>query len=301
MSDGALISNQLFSNIKEPNKIVPLLIGTGKNIIYWDGQKATSVFKTKNRAYGITWNRDHVFVAIGRENKIFVFDKNFEEVDIISLSGSRSDLHQALWYGNKLYAVDANHASLIRYDGKENRLDWKQERFCEKDDKPHINSIWCDGQFFYIVEHWKYKLPKKIRIFNLQWQCVDVLEIEKSIFTDQVNGIHNVYKENDVLYTLGPEMFIQIDLHKTIAHRITGPWQCYLRGLARTDNRFYIGMSKFIAVRSARIKGESAFMVLDDNLNAMQITVLENTGEVYEIRALKGDKAHNGIDCPFQG
>jgi hypothetical protein len=60
-------------------------------------------------------------------------------------------------------------------------------------------------------------------------------------------------------------------------------------------------MSQFESIRTARVKGESAFAVLDDALEVTEVVKLKDAGQIHEIRALSGDRAHNGIECPFRG
>ena len=71
----------------------------------------------------------------------------------------------------------------------------------------------------------------------------------------------------------------------------------YFRGLARTKDRFYIGVSHF-SPREKRVEGGSAILVMDSDLNQLGFVQLEGTGQLCEIRALEGDKAHNGTNCP---
>lgn len=282
----------------------PLLLSTMGKLIYWDGEKANTVYKTQGRIYGITWNQEHLFIIAGRKNEnILVFDKQLKMQNTIQCTDGMRDAHQALWLKGTLYIMDTGRESIIYHAEKTNRIRWPG-RFCEKHEKPHINSIWYNKQQFYIVEHWRKRLPKKIRILDLNWQTVNVLTLGRNVFkSEEALGIHNVYVENDYLYTLGPEVIIKISLQdgSIYTQQVKSPWPCYVRGLARTDNEFYLGLSKFHYIRDKRIKGDSAFMVLDNNLQIKETIILKDAGQVYEIRALKGDRAHNGIDCPFQG
>lgn len=283
-----------------------LLIGVMGRLIYWDGKRANTVFEAHGkRIYGITWDKEHILIAVGRKGgEILVFDGEWRRQGVIQLDHYLQDAHQILWWKGTLYIVESGCETVLCYrDRKVKRVGWMQ-CFYERPKKPHINSIWCDGKRFYVVEHWRQQLPKKVRILDLKWQSQDVLMIGKEIFGNEPdNGIHNVYIENGWLYTLGPGRLIQLDLSsgETSVHQMEGPWPYYLRGLARTDGAFYVGMSQFARVRSARTKGESAFAVLDDALKVRDMVTLKDTGPMHEIRALVGDRAHNGIECPFRG
>lgn len=283
-----------------------LLIGVMGKVIYWDGEQANTVFKTQGkRVYGITWNREHIFVAVGRRRgEILVFDGQWKSQGAIPLYDGPRDAHQMLWWDRTLYIAEPGREAIAYYrDGETKRIGW-QGRFCGEREKPHVNSVWCDGQRFYVTEHWRRLLPKKIRILDLEWRPQGVLVIGEEILGNGPdNGIHNAYVENGWLYTLGPGRLIQLSLSsgEVIAHQIEGPWPFYLRGLARTEDAFYVGMSQFSRVRIARAKGKSAFAVLNNALEVRKIVTLKDTGQVHEIRALAGDRAHNGIKCPFEG
>ncbi|NIP85355.1 MAG: hypothetical protein GTO03_07255 [Planctomycetales bacterium] len=75
----------------------------------------------------------------------------------------------------------------------------------------------------------------------------------------------------------------------------------YLRGLARTD-RFYVGVSR-CGERAERHgpENDSAVLVLDDDLVEVGRIELQGTGQLCEVRALDGDRAHNRLPCPFRG
>jgi hypothetical protein len=284
-----------------------LLIGAMGKVIYWDGAQAHTVFDAQGeRAYGITWDEDRIFVAVGRKKgKILIFDGQWRMQGEVQVYDGSRDTHQMLWWKGTLYIAEPGREAIIRYkDGKTDRIGW-QQRFCERREKPHVNSIWCDGIRFYVVEHWRRQLPKKVQVLDLNWKPLGALVIDGEVLSGSPsNGIHNVYVEDGHLYTLGPGRLIRLNLEsdEASAHQIEwSPWPYYLRGLARTDDAFYVGMSQFESVRTARARGQSAFAVMDDALDVVEVVMLRGAGQIHEIRALSGDRAHNGIDCPFRG
>jgi len=63
--------------------------------------------------------------------------------------------------------------------------------------------------------------------------------------------------------------------------------------------RFFFGLSE-AKVRNERGEGDSAVLVLHDDLEVDGVIPLKDTGGLNEIRAVDGpDLAHNGMECPY--
>ena len=77
-------------------------------------------------------------------------------------------------------------------------------------------------------------------------------------------------------------------------------YQHYLRGLARTDGLWLIGVSQ-AASREDRQYGPSSVLVLDDDFKEVyRINLDQRFGQLMEIRLLSSpDYAHNGVRCPL--
>ena len=299
-----------------------LLIGAIEKLVYWDGERADVVYETTEpfvplttgpfdglttgRIFGVTWDREHIFVVTSQHlGQVVVFDGQWREVGVIPFGDGVRDPHphQALWWAGTLYIALTGYHAIACYDGEKTTVEWPG-RFCDKDGSdPHVNSIWSDGQSLYVVEHWRDKLPKKVRRFDLNWTLQETWLLGEEAFGGQNHhGIHNVYVEDGYLYTLAPRQAIGLCLEtgetETVAGALPG---YYLRGLARTEDAFYVGMSLNRRVRKERAKGDAAVMVLDGQWQERGIITLQDVGQIHEVRALRGDRAHNGIDCPFRG
>ena len=175
----------------------------------------------------------------------------------------------------------------------------------ETDD--HVNSIWYDKKHYYVCEH--LFGPSRIRILDFGWNPVNNWQIG--------NEALNIYVEDGVVYVcdsahgavLARDLKTGKETSVCIADKldwISKPVErfihiAYTRGLARTENRFYIGCSAFTP-RGERIKGQSAVAILDSDLNYIDKIILEDTGGLGDIRVVDGiDRAHNGFYCPWDG
>jgi len=278
-----------------------LLVATYQKLIYYDGKQCNVILNNPDNIYSITWNQENIFVITGKH--ILVYDDIWQLQETISFwdTGLDPHPHQAIWH-NGLFIVLSGYNYIAHYVGAYTSIIEWLGKYCKSNDDPHINSIWYSNHRFFVVEHWRDKLPKKIRIFDEMWKWQCAIDVTKELFDDRWNGIHNVYVENEKMYTLGPRRIITLGKQQdTVKTDFDIPWQFYFRGLARTDNHFYVGVSKHNKLRENRASGESAILVLDDNLNQENLIILNDTGQVHDVRAMVDDKAHNGIDCPFKG
>lgn len=267
-----------------------LLIGTARRLLLWDGQPHT-VYESDSLTYGITWDGRHAYVVNGPD--LLVMDKDLEVVDRLALD--MWGPHQALYSSGRVYIMESARNTIITVAGRAyHRQRWPHMMPGED---PHINSLWVQGDKHYVVEHRQMVTPKRIVVTDRDWTMLHVIEIPESALMGKLSGLHNVYVEDDTLYTLGPGVIVTHNLVTGEFRTVTpdGEFPMYLRGLARTQDRFYIGVSHH-QPRDRRVEGGSAFLVMDSNLNQLELVSLEGTGQLCEIRALEGDRAHNGIN-----
>ena len=210
--------------------------------------------------------------------------------------------HQILWWGGLLWMANAIPGQVLVWDG----VGVKVLRWQREDGFPlHPNSIWCDGELVYVLEHRGPKMPKWVRVLDMDFETVRSIKITGRMFKRKrgIHGVHNVYVENGMLYMLSPSGVMRLEMESgksdfTVLNRV-GSEEYYVRGLARTD-RFYIGLSE-IREREERAEGGSFILVTDDDFNVTEMMRLEGTGALHEIRVVDGvDRAHNRIPCPYQ-
>jgi len=287
-----------------------ILIAAHQRVVLWDGKTQHTILKGHKRSkyttyYGITWNEEHIFVAESgnaRHSTYHVLDGNLERIGELPIGRDISDPHQIYWWDGKLYVASADQDKIVIWDGESCRdVRWSEPGEARK----HVNSVWCDGERFYVVEHRYREMPKRIRIFNLEFESIDCIELTAKGFVKAYpRGIHNVYVEDGMLYGCSPKAMYKYNLssgeHEPIRISRVAESAHRMHGLARVPGRFFIGLSR-IAIRSERGRGNSAVLVLDDDLNVMKEIWLKDAGGINEIRAVDGpDLAHNRMRCPFQ-
>jgi hypothetical protein len=234
-----------------------------------------------------------------------VFDKEFSFKETLTFGKELGVPHQALWWGGVLYVTDTDHEKdrVLLWDGEDiQTIRWPQW----EEHVIHPNSIWCDGEAFYVVEHGGSGFPKWVQVLDLEFNPLERIELPKSIFPEPsriFHGIHNIYVEEGILYTLGPTSVVWYEIasgesdHVFFTQYMDGPF--YNRGLARVKGKFYIGLSE-IRERRKRAQGNSFILVADDNFNVLNILKLELAGGLHEIRAIDSlDLAHNRVKCPL--
>jgi len=285
-----------------------LLIATHNELILWDGSPHILMKNKKHNKvhdyYGITWDNENIYVSerIWLQCHIHVFNKKLKRIGELPIGVDLASVHQIFWYNGILYITNTQRNQILLWGGWNwniRTVEWKKPN----EPHQHLNSIWCDGKNFFVVEHRKKLIPKRIRVLDLDFTPVDCIELDGDFIRDHPEGIHNVYIENEKLYTCGPQALIQHNLisgrsKPIVPHPLMNNHH-YARGLARTAGKFFVGLSE-ASERSERNRGNSTILVTDDNFNVLETIVLKGTGGIHEIRAIDGiDLAHNGIICPY--
>jgi len=290
-----------------------LLIASYNRVILWDGESQRVLLRHgRNHGhkhtvfYGITWNEKEIYIAEAggaRHCHFHVFDENLNRVGELPIGRGISDPHQILWWDGKLYITSANQDKVFIWDGGKKC----REAFWLKAGEPrqHLNSVWCDGGKFYVVEHRYKEMPKRIRVLNLDFEIIDCIELTREGFAkSRPRGCHNVYVEDGILYLCSPNVIVRHDLASGKSEPIRfSHWAHEARrvtGMARPPGKFIVGLSR-VAVREKRGEGDAAVVVMDNDFRTLDVVPLKDAGGVNEIRAIDGpDLAHNQIECPFK-
>jgi len=300
--------------LKVPEPWNTLLISTYKKVLlYVDGEAITVSQQFVSHA-GLTWDYRFIYVVareveFGTDTYGLVFDRKLNLIRTSLLPGVLGP-HQCIYRNDEIFITNTGHNTISAWDGHDNvRTVWRgRERILEDpttDD--HLNSVWYDDQHFYICEH--RRGPSKVRVLDHRWKLKDSWDIGEQI--------HNLFVEEGKAY-IGNSLHEGIlvrDLETGAVKHVpiieTLDWtpqpverlirKAYLRGMAKSLDRFYVGCSA-IAPRGDRSEGQSAVAILDNDLNYIDKIVLEDTGALCELRIVDDiDHAHNGIPCPWDG
>lgn len=279
-----------------------LLITTRTKVLLWD--EGPHIIREEQRPggarfYGLTWDTKKIYVMTST-CMLHTFDRGLNWKGQVGVKVTHP--HQIFWWDGTLYIADARTNTIALWDGSRirRRVTWKKK----DESQLHTNSIWCDGESFYVVEHRRKKLPKRIRVLNLNLKPTGCIEIKREGFTQpRPRGLHNVYVEGDFLYTCSPRALVRHNLlsgrsEPIVPHPLMDEAH-FVIGLARVPGKFFIGVSE-AKPRDERGEGDSMILVTDDNFNVLDILLLKDTGTLHEIRVIDGsDLAHNRIRCPY--
>jgi len=285
-----------------------LLVSTYNRVILWDSTPHTIIETRKpkhhHNFYGITWDEKRIYIAEGwrRVPSVYhVFGSQLKHIGTLPVGEMVTDPHQIYWWGGTLYIADSKVDQIVLWDGHEERV----VSWCKPNEPTqHLNSIWCNGENFYVAEHRKKRMPKRVMVLDMSFNPLYRIEIPSGAFIKaSPHGIHNVYIENGWLYSCSPKALVSFKLDTRETRTITSPLikrAHYVRGLARTPDKWFVGLSE-IGVRGTRHEGDSAILVLDNDFNTLEVISLEDTGGLTEIRAIDGpDLAHNRLECPYK-
>lgn len=243
---------------------------------------------------GITWNENNIFVSASVDAKYIIhkFDKSLELVDTLS-EADLHETHQIFWQNNKLYVTNTglNRIEILE-NGNWSSIAWKHARY----DIDHINGIWINDKRFYITEFRRRTEgapPSIIRICDNDFNTLEEITVNRG------KGIHNIYHENNTLYTLisSPPQIIEYNLiSKKFSAFNLDVKDALIRGIARTINYWYIGVSRWEMERDKRHVGDAIVLQLDNEFNEVNRITMPDFGPVCDIRVIDElDLAHNGI------
>lgn len=242
--------------------------------------------------YGITWDRERLYLAHRKGARIVTWDGQ-GDYETVECPWRQNDVHQLLWWDGVLYVMASGADQVDAWDGQTWRVLWKGTG----DGSEHANSIWCDGlDQFWVVEHRFGRVPARIRVYNRGFSLITTYEFHDLAQAHNC-GLHNAYVEDGRLVTLSVHRMILHDLINGTEGRWT--FGGYLRGLARTRHSWYIGQS-IVAERQDRAEGDGEVLVLDNRFQVATSIHIPGAGQVHDIRALRGDWAHNGLECPVE-
>jgi len=274
-----------------------LIIATSRKLIVWDGDATTFAETTApwQYFYGITWEPGRLYAVFG--GNVLTFTPTLIPGKDVPLGFGLSSPRQIFSVKGELYVCEeTGHL-------------WKWNRSTERTTlikhfkkETCLNSIWNDGEFFYIVGSCGTNIPKMVAIYDGNWREQDRYLIDRDVFRDGMySNIYNVYMERGIIYTLARGTLIQIDTRTGKTQSLFFSDKMCLRGLARTGHYFYVGVSD-MALPENHTKGNSSIIVLDDDLDYVNTIELRGTGQLYDIRAIDSlDLAHNRIRCPIKG
>lgn len=281
-----------------------LLITTMLKIVYWDGEQAIVLHEGDlgqgtAHYHGLTWDDQGTVYVSAVDDFRYVIRRfrwpTFEPLPHIE--GELHEVHQIFWQDGLLYVTNTGKNRVDVWDGGKWTLKAWNRSPCDVD---HINAIWGTGEKIYIAEHGqKTERGSMVRI------CSRGLDELWPVLVGP--NIHNVYAQEGYVYNLtspnpksGPAGILWTDITDDDSrHRLKGfpEWgKVLLRGLARTQEHWYIGMSRWEEKRDKRMIGDAIIAQLDNSLQEVGNILMPDFGPVCDVRVVDAlDLAHNGI------
>jgi len=219
---------------------------------------------------------------------IEILDKNFRQVDSVRCP-SIHDPHQAIARNRSIYVANTGRDRIEIYNNNSfSSINWTGEQ----KDVHHINTIGFDESFFYVLENNKQQ-RSMVKMFDLNWQPVQDVSLGL--------GAHNIFRQAQALYVCSSldRAMVRYDLDtKEITEFPLLGRKWLPRGLAKGNNRFYIGLSAegTRQERHGRLPGK--LISTNKDFEIIDTTDLEGAGQVNEVRLISElDAAHNEV--PF--
>lgn len=276
-----------------------LLVGTSNGLLLIEENKQINKLMS-GFVYGITFDKSYIYAfKRGGKDRLHIFDKNFNKVKHVHVECSH--VHQALYdpIDNRIYATSTGDNSLTIVNPKDcsfSKVRWHKH----SKDHNHINSIFRHEDSFYVYEH-------DLKSKNQQRGNGGVRKLTKDWKSEQRWRIadqgHNIYILEDQIYVL--DSFNRRFIRRPLNNKYDSDYDVLfsseeygkfgLRGLAITQDRIIVGLSKWLD-RSKRDTKHTGYIVWY-NRNYQKVDDLYlNEGQVLEIRALEErDYAHNNI------
>ncbi len=264
-----------------------LLVTTSKSFLAIDSETAKEkiIHTGKGLYFGIALADDCIFVGarnsddcfdyLGRQSsergEILVFDYQLQLQKIIQAPFALRDIHQILWFDNKLWVTCSLDNLVAIYD----RNSWEkwypsEDISARGEDINHFNSLFYDGKQLYVLAHnfgaseiWRFNYPSL--------ELIDKTKIG-------YQG-HNIWTYGD------GDFFTCNSLNGSVAsvqgkHIEIGGFP---RGVVATADKTYIGTSD-IAERSERSEVSSKIIVFDMNWQRLAEFRIEAQGQLLDMR-----------------
>lgn len=247
-----------------------------------------------HKPFGITWNNKNILIA--KSNQIISFNKSIK-FDGTYLTGLPLAIHQILFIDNSLWMVSPRTNCLIKHNVYSNTLEYfydgKFKDHPHDGDTNHLNSILIQNNKMYVAAHNMGK-TSFITVYSYP-------DFNKLFVYDIGRHIHNLYVENDIVFTLdsfGSRCIVSTDGKSIPVLREID--QFYIRGLAVTEDHFFVGCFHCNTLdREERMKNDSFISIVNKKtLNVDCRIYLPKSGDINDIRILDAYDYSHGI-LPF--
>lgn len=249
----------------------------------------------EGRAFGITWNNNHLFLS--RPDRIDVLNHSFKFSHSLQ-KGINGDLHQIAIHQNTIWSTCPRLNCLASFDLNTNQTRFflpVEERWCgdpspitnkmryETGGAYHYNSLLIKDDNMYVMAN-NNSFPSFIlqmslssmkivnKLDNIGTEAHNLCFLDKLFFLDS-RGRRAIVSEDCVLP-------VEDDKH-------------FIRGLAATETHFFVGVFPFRTEREERRHGDSYIYQLTHKGEIKNRILLSGAGDICDIRCVdEYDFAH---------
>lgn len=277
------------------------LVSTSKSVLLYRNNRLTTVTRNDGLYYGITWNEHNIYIyrrnkkSEGNNGEIAIFSKDLKQIGVIEYELPHA--HQILYYDKFLYITELVTNSVIKINVENSDYEIKNWTGLYTDIN-HINSMWKDINSFWVIYH-NLTNTQGSEFSNSQIVELDnkLENVKRTITVGK--GIHNITRIDNKLYFCNSDAstISVYDLKKNGIMKENN-LKRWTRGLGINRDKIVVGTSPTCEERDAREQGNAEIYLLNRaDLSILSRLIIPNEGSVYEIRLLKNDYAHNGLDC----
>jgi len=275
-----------------------IVVTTDKGIFHIKDGKFISLHALP-LAYGFSWDEKNIFATAYQG--VYIFEKNFR---VKSELGMKFDLHQCLYYENALYVCNTRQ-NIIKIINVQN-VNLVSD-FAFPGSERHLNSLFFKDGELYVCLHGNCNMHS-CNTNKGRHSKILKLNLNKEILQSWVKtgcGSHNVFLENDFLYTLNSlfgsitkintntnEM---IDVSIPLASTMNHDEKVFPRGFAKNKDTFYIGVAQQ-ASRDKRNLIKSYLYAFDQELNFIESFEFPDLHHIRDVRLINQvDFAHQDL------
>tara|TARA_Y100001938_G_C8074704_1_gene425289 strand:- start:1201 stop:2085 length:885 start_codon:yes stop_codon:yes gene_type:complete len=248
-----------------------------------------------HRPFGITWNKEKIFIA-SRKN-LLVFDNRLNYI------GKHENIldentHQITYYDGKIIATMTRKDCVLFINLEKNKQElyhpikgWitSCESLSHENEQFHINSLNVTDGFLYVMLHNRGVKNSEILVLDMRLKSL------VKIINMKAKRAHGIYAKKEVLGTLNTNDNNIVIKNKIID--ISIPKNHFLRGMAGDDNEICFAHFKE-NLRSYRGEGGSYIKTLSGKSG-----YIDGIGSVNDMRRIDGvDLCHNNkYKFPYVG
>ena len=267
-----------------------LLITTSKSLLTLDTEteKLSVIHTAMGLYYGITFSETEIFVAarnndnpfdyLGKPDEqgvILVFNAQLQLTRKITAPFPLRDMHQIMFFDNKLWITCSADNMVAIYDGDEWQQWYPSPKLADRNiDINHFNSLWVKNNELHLLAHNLGREPSVIYRYNYP----DKKLIETITLGNQAHNIWMLDNQQEYFSCDSDNGKVISSTGKKVA--LGG----FPRGAVITETHYYIGTSD-VAERIERDQVSSKIVQFNNDWHPIKTFTITGHGQLLDIKA----------------